>query len=70
MTNHPNRNWRRAMHVAADAPLAGYRWPEGVGAHVMSSEQLRKALRAAYVAGSTDGRAAALPTRSRSNEPR
>ena len=68
MTNHQNRNWRRAMHAAADAHLAGYRWPDGGGAHVMSSEQLRAALRAAYVAGYTDGRAAALPTRSRSND--
>ena len=23
MTNHPNRNWRRAMHSAADSHLAG-----------------------------------------------
>ena len=52
------------MHAAADAHLAGYRWPDGGGAHVMSSEQLREALRAAYLAGYTDGRAAALPTRS------
>ena len=42
MTNHPNRNWRRAMHTSADAHLAGY----------------------------ADGRLSALPTRSRSNEPR
>lgn len=69
MTNHPNRNWRRAMHVATDAHLTGYRWPNEGGAHVMSSEQLREALRAAYVAGYTDGRLSALPSRSRSNEP-
>ena len=69
MANHPNRTWRRAMHGAADAHLAGYRWPDGGGAHVMSSEQLRDALRASYLAGYTDGRAAALPTRSRSNDP-
>lgn len=56
------------MHDAADAHLAGYRWPEGSGAHVMSSKQLRDALRAAYLAGYTDGRTASLPTRSR-NEP-
>ena len=68
MANHPNRNWRRAMHTAADAHLASYRWPDGSGAHVMTSYQLRAALRAAYVAGYTDGRAAALPTRSRSND--
>lgn len=69
MTNHPNRSWRRAMHVAADFHLAGYRWPEGDGAHVMSSEQLREALRAAYLAGYADGRTSALPARSRSNDP-
>ena len=57
------------MHAAADAHLAGYRWPDGGGAHVMSSEQLREALRAAYFAGYADGRAASLPTRSRSNDP-
>ena len=68
MANHPNRTWRRAMHVAADTHLAGYRWPDGGGAHVMSSEQLREALRAAYLAGYADGRAAALPARSRSND--
>lgn len=58
------------MHVAADAYLAGYRWPEGSGAHVMTPDQLRAALRAAYLAGYTDGRLSALPTQSRSNEPR
>ena len=57
------------MHGAADAHLAGYRWPEGGGAHVMSSEQLREALRAAYLAGYADGRTSALPARSRSNDP-
>ena len=68
MTNHPRRNWRRAMHGAADAHLAGYRWPEGSGLQVMTPAQLREALRTAYLAGYTDGRAAALPTRSRSND--
>ena len=58
------------MHTAADAYLSRYRWPEGCGAHVMSSEQLREALRAAYLAGYTDGRLSVLPTQSRSNEPR
>ena len=58
------------MHDAADAHLAGYRWPEGSGAHVMTPDQLREALRTAYLAGYTDGRLSALPTRSRSNEPR
>lgn len=57
------------MHTAADAHLAGYRWPGGCGAHVMSSEQLRAALRAAYLAGYADGRTSALPARSRSNDP-
>ena len=70
MTNHPNRAWRRAMHTAADAHLAGYRWPEGSGAHVMTPDQLREALRSAYLAGYAAGRLSALPTRSRSNEPR
>ena len=56
------------MHGAADAPLAGYRWPEGSGLQVMTPAQLREALRTAYLAGYTDGRAAALPTRSRSND--
>ena len=69
MTNHPNRNWRRWAQAAADAHLAGYRWPEGSGAHLMTPDQLREALRTAYLAGYTDGRAAALPTRSRSNDP-
>ena len=69
MTNHPNRNWRRAMHTSADAYLSRCRWPEGGGTHVMSSEQLRAALRAAYLAGYTDGRTAALPARGRSNDP-
>ena len=68
MTNHPRRNWHRAMHGAADAHLAGYRWPEGGGLQVMTPAQLREALRTAYLAGYTDGRAAALPTRSRSND--
>ena len=68
MANHPNRSWRRAMHSAADTHLAGYRWPEGSGVQVMTPAQLREALRAAYLAGYTDGRAAALPTRSRSND--
>ena len=63
MTNHPNRNWRRAMHSAADSHLAGYRWPEGSGAHVMTPDQLREALRAAYMAGYADGRLSTMPTR-------
>ena len=58
------------MHTAADAHLAGYRWPDGSGAHVMTPDQLREALRTAYLAGYADGRLSALPTRSRSNEPR
>ena len=58
------------MRTAADAHLAGYRWPDGSGAHVMTPDQLREALRTAYLAGYADGRLSALPTRSRSNEPR
>ena len=69
MPNHPNRSWRRAMHTAADAHLASYRWPEGEGLQVMTLEQLREALRAAYLAGYADGRTSALPARSRSNDP-
>ena len=58
------------MHTAADAHLAGYRWPDGSGAHVMTPDQMREALRTAYLAGYADGRLSALPARSRSNEPR
>ena len=36
----------------------------------MTPDQLREALRTAYLAGYADGRLSALPTRSRSNEPR
>lgn len=55
MSNHPNRNWRRAMHLAADAHLSNYRWPED-GLQVMTPEQLRAALRTAYLAGYMDCR--------------
>ena len=57
------------MNTAAELHLMRYRWPEGSGLQVMTPAQLREALRAAYLAGYTDGRAAALPTRSRSNDP-
>lgn len=67
MTNHPNRNWRRTMHEAADAHLAGYRWPEG-GVHMMTPEQLREALRTAYLAGYTDGRLSIRPPKGADND--
>lgn len=70
MSNHPNRTWCRTMHAAADDHLSGYRWTDGGGAHVMSSEELREALRTAYLAGYSDGRLSVMPIRSRSNEPR
>ena len=53
--NHPNRNWRRAMHAAADAHLASYRWP-APGVQAMTPEQLRELLRTAYSAGYEAGR--------------
>lgn len=56
------------MNTAAELYLTRYRWPEGSGLQVMTPAQLREALRTAYLAGYTDGRAAALPTRSRSND--
>lgn len=65
MNNHPSRNWRRVMNAAADAHLASYRWPEG-GVQVMPPEQLRQILRAAYIAGYTEGRA----SRAVRNDPR
>lgn len=57
MTAHPSRNWRRVMHSAADAHLERYPWHDG-GAYMMTPEQLREALKNAYVAGYTDGRVA------------
>lgn len=51
MANHPNRNWRRRMHDAAEEHLARYRWPEGPGLHAMTPEQLREVLREAHKAG-------------------
>lgn len=57
MANHPNRNWRRVMHSAANEHLAKYRWPEG-GVQVMTPDQLREALRTAYLAGYMDCRLA------------
>ena len=70
MSNHPNRTWRRTMHAAADDHLSGYRWPDGGGSHVMSSEELREALRTAYLAGYSDGRLSAMQIMRRSNESR
>ena len=67
MTNHPNRNWRRAMHAAADAHLARYPWPEG-GMHMMTPDQLRDALRTAYLAGYQDCRAATRPANGGNND--
>lgn len=43
------------MHAAADTHLAGYRWPDG-GFQMLTPEQLRELLRAAFVAGYTEGR--------------
>lgn len=60
MSNHPNRNWRRVMHAGADAHLARYPWPEG-GMHMMTPEQLREALRTAYLAGYADCRLTIKP---------
>lgn len=67
MTNHPNRNWRRGMHAGADAHLARYPWPEG-GVHMMTPEQLRDALRTAYLAGYQDCRAAIQPAKGAHND--
>ena len=67
MTNHPNRNWRRVMHAGADAHLARYPCPEG-GVHMMTPEQLRDALRSAYLAGYQDCRAATHPAKDRNND--
>lgn len=55
MPNHPNRNWRRVMHAAADAHLAGYRWPDG-GFQMLTPEQLRELLKTAFIAGYESGR--------------
>jgi hypothetical protein len=60
MANHPNRNWRRVMDAAAEAHLSGYCWPDG-GAHVMTPDELREVLRAAFVAGYTAGRDSRAP---------
>jgi hypothetical protein len=68
MSNHPNRNWRRAMHAAADAHLDAYRCPEG-GVHMMTPEQLRDALRTAYLAGYSDCRLSIRPPKGADNEP-
>lgn len=67
MTNHPNRNWRRVMHAGADAHLARYPWPEG-GVHMMTPEQLRDALRSAYLAGYQDCRSAIQPAKGTLND--
>lgn len=45
------------MHSAADAHLERYPWHDG-GAYMMTPQQLREALKNAYVAGYTDGRVA------------
>ena len=67
MTNHPNRNWRRAMHFGADTYLARHPWPEG-GVHMMTPEQLRDALRTAYLAGYQDCRAVTQPAKGGSHD--
>lgn len=67
MSNHPNRNWRRVMHTAADAHLARYPWPEG-GVPMMTPEQLRDALRTAYLAGYEDCRTATRPAKGGNND--
>lgn len=57
MSNHPNRNWRRVMHAAADAYVSRYQWPDG-GMQAMPVEQLRELLAEAYRAGYEAGRQA------------
>ena len=74
MANHPNRNWRRVMHTAAEEYLARYRWPEGSGLHAMTPEQLREVLReahkAGYLAGYMAGReAGTATTKNQKNDP-
>jgi hypothetical protein len=68
MSNHPNRNWRRVMHAAADAHLDRYPWNDG-GAYMMTPEQLRDALRKAYIAGYVEGRVTGARPRSTDHDP-
>lgn len=51
--NHPNRNWRRVMHAAADDHVAGVR---GSDSGAQTPDQIQGLIRAAYVAGYTAGR--------------
>lgn len=53
MANHPNRNWRRVMHAAADDHVADCCGPES---GVRTPNEIQALVRAAYIAGYTAGR--------------
>jgi hypothetical protein len=56
MPNHPNRNWRRVAHEAADAELSRMQWRDEIGALLITQEQLREKLRQWFVLGFDAGR--------------
>lgn len=64
MSNHPNRNWRRVMHAAAEAHLASYRWPDG-GVQIMTPDDLRALITRAFTTGYEQGRESRSPNTSR-----
>lgn len=60
MSNHPNRNWRQRMQVAANQWLSGvasvlYTMPLG-NDEPARTDGLRNRIREAYLAGYQDGR--------------
>ena len=56
MSDHKSRNWQRLAHARCDQWLLRWRWPGEPGQRLLSDDELRELLRAAYTGGYRDGR--------------